>query len=122
MESESKTFTVTRSLALNKDKSGAIIGIKGFLAGKIIHLHSNSLCLVGRDAAQCEVVIKGDSVSRVHFHIRYNTDTEDYIIKDCSKNGVIVDEKYKLKKDTDVRVKSGSKLWIGNSDNELILG
>ncbi|MBE5932164.1 MAG: FHA domain-containing protein [Lachnospiraceae bacterium] len=122
MDSESKRFTVTRSLAMNKDKRGAIVGLKGFLAGKIIHLNSDSLSLVGRDPAQCDVVIKGDSVSRVHFHIRYNSATEDYTIKDCSKNGVVIDGKYKLKPNVDIKVNSGNKIWVGNSDNELILG
>ena len=66
MESVSKSFTVTRSLALNKEKRGALIGLKGFIAGKIINLDSDRYIVVGRDSAQCEVVIKGDSVSRVH--------------------------------------------------------
>ncbi|MBE5954091.1 MAG: FHA domain-containing protein [Lachnospiraceae bacterium] len=122
MESESKKFTVTRSLALNKDKRGAIVGLKGFLAGKIIHLNSDSLTLVGRDPAQCEIVLKGDAVSRIHFTIRYNSATEDYTIKDSSKNGVVIDGKFKLKPNVDVKINSGNKIWVGNSDNELILG
>ncbi len=122
MNSESQKFTVTKSLALNQDKRGAIVGFKGYLEGKIIHLASDRIYVVGREPTRCHIVIKGKAVSREHFHIRYNSATEDYTIQDCSKNGTVVDGAYKLEYKVDTKLQSGRRLWIGDSDNELILG
>ena len=94
-------FTVTKSLAMNQKEGGALIGQKGFLLGKIIRLKSDTLYFLGRDSSQCDVEIKGDKVSRVHCSIMFSSKTCDYIIRDCSTNGVVVNEKYKLKKDRD---------------------
>ena len=40
-------ITVTRSLAMNQDDAGAIIGIKGYLIGKIIRLKPEQRVLLG---------------------------------------------------------------------------
>lgn len=115
-------FTVTKSLAMNRKESGALIGQKGFLLGKIIRLKSDTLYFLGRDSSQCDVEIKGDRVSRVHCSILFSSKTCDYIIRDCSTNGVVVNNKYKLKKDTDSSVKPGSTLLIGSEENQIRLG
>lgn len=115
-------FTVTRSLAMNQSECGALIGTKGFLLGRIIRLKSDTPYFLGRDASQCDVEIKGDRVSRVHCSIIFNSKTHDYTIRDCSTNGVAVNGKYKLKKNTDVSLKPGSILLIGSEENQLRLG
>ncbi|MCM1082840.1 MAG: FHA domain-containing protein [Clostridium sp.] len=115
-------FTVTRSLAMNQSNGGALIGQKGFLLGKIIRLKSDTLYFLGRDSSQCDVEIKGDKVSRVHCSIIFNSKTYDYIVNDCSTNGVVVNEKYKLKKGADTSVKPGSTLLIGSEENQIRLG
>ncbi|MBQ9199555.1 MAG: FHA domain-containing protein [Lachnospiraceae bacterium] len=117
-----RNMTVTRSIAMNKKENGAIIGTRGFLLGKIIRISSDNDVIIGRDPAQCEIIVKGDKVSRAHLRLRYNSITEDYTLYDTSSNGTIIDEKYKLKHKTHVNVKSGSKIWLGDSDNEIMLG
>lgn len=116
-----KGFTVTKSIEINRQEDAAIIGVKGYLLGKIYHLKSNQIIILGRDTAQCQIVIRGESVSRVHCNITYNSQTDDYTVRDTSLNGVVVDYKYRLKKNTDVRVRRGSSLCIGNDENEIIL-
>lgn len=115
-------FTVTRSLAMNQSGGGAIIGQKGFLLGKIIRLKSDTLYFLGRDASQCDVEIKGDRVSRVHCSILYSSKTGEYVLRDCSTNGVVIDLKYKVKKDAEVSLKPGSTLLIGSEENQIRLG
>lgn len=115
-------FTVTKSLAMNQSDGGALIGQKGFLLGKIIRLKSDTQYFLGRDSSQCDVEIKGDKVSRVHCSIIFNSKTYDYTIRDCSTNGVVVNEKYKLKKNTDTSIKPGSILLIGSEENQIRLG
>ena len=122
MDKGKNNISVTKSIAMNKSENGAIIVTKGFLLGKIIRIDDGNEVVIGRDPAQCDIVIKGEHVSRAHLVVRYNADTEDYTLYDTSSNGTIVDEKYKLKPKTKISVKSGSKVWIGNFENEIILG
>lgn len=122
MQTAKTGFSVTKSLAMNSAKNGAIIGTKGFLLGKIIRFDNDKLITLGRDASQCDVVLKGDKISRVHCSIRYNSKTKDYSVQDHSKNGTFVDGKYRLQKGTLVNVKVGSLIWIGNDENEIRLG
>ncbi len=117
-----KDITVTKSIAMNKKESGAIIGTRGYLIGKILRIKDDKDVVIGRDPSQCEIVVKGDNVSRVHLRLRFNSNTEDYTLYDTSSNGTIVNEKYKLKPKTPISVKSGSKVWLGNSENEIMLG
>lgn len=115
-------ITVTRSLAMNQDDMGAIIGEKGHLIGKIIRLRPNQRVLLGRDAAQCDILIKGDMVSRVHCSIQYNGKNRQYTVCDLSSNGILVNQKYMLEKRKETQVPSGSKLYIGSEDNIICLG
>ena len=115
-------ITVTRSLAMNQDDAGAIIGIKGYLIGKIIRLKPEQRVLLGRDASQCDVVLSGDMVSRVHCSICYDGKKKTYIVNDLSTNGILVDRKYMLKKRQNTELPTGSQLVIGSEDNIICLG
>lgn len=122
MSTDSNKFTVTRSMALNKEQQGAIVGLKGFMEGKIKHLESDTTYVLGRDSSQCDILVKGAAVSRVHCRVTYDSEEKDYIVYDESKNGTIVDGASKLPKYKEVRMKGGRRLWIGDDENEIILG
>jgi predicted component of type VI protein secretion system len=107
---------------MNQDDSGAIIGTKGYLFGKIIRLKPDKDYVLGRDASQCSIVFKGDKISRVHCNIRYNAREKNYIVRDTSLNGIVLNGKVRLKKNEDITVKSGSLLLLGDSETEIMLG
>jgi predicted component of type VI protein secretion system len=121
MSGQKSGVTLTKSLALNQEKRGAVIGVKGYLLGKIFRIQHNQILNIGRDPAQCDVIIKGERISRMHCSIRYNALKDEYILRDCSTNGVVVDRKYKVKSNVDIRIRPGSILWIGNGENEIRL-
>lgn len=115
-------ITVTRSLAMNQDDMGAIIGMKGYLVGKIIRLRPNHKVLIGRDSSQCDILIKGDMVSRVHCSIYYDSYNKKYRVCDLSTNGILVNCKYMLDKRKETQLSSGNQLFIGSEDNIICLG
>lgn len=115
-------ITVTRSLALNRESTGAIIGIKGYLLGKIIRIRPDQRVLLGRDASQCDILLMGDMVSRVHCSICFDGKKGKYIVNDLSTNGILVDQKYMLKKRQNIELQPGSQLFIGSEDNVICLG
>lgn len=114
--------TVSKSLAMSREEKGAIIGTKGYLLGKIFRFDSGKIIHIGRDDSQCDLIIQGDRVSRVHCWIFYDASRHQYIVCDLSTNGVVVDGKYKLTKRAEVVVQPGSTLLIGDTTNEIRLG
>ena len=116
------TVTVTKSLAMNAVEYGAIIGSKGELASKIIRFQPDERLQIGRDDSQCDVVLLDSRISRVHLEMIFDTKDRKYKVTDHSSNGTIVDGKYKLVKHKETVISSGSKLWLGSSENEIILG
>ncbi len=116
------TFTVTKSLAMNREDTGAIIGVKGELIGQYIRFRPNQRFLLGRDPAQCDVILNSLYISGVHCEIWYDSQRKIYIVKDLSKNGIVVNSRYKLVKDEATEVAPGSHLLIGDTENEVILG
>lgn len=117
----SKTnFTLTRSLAMNNDETGGIIGIQGYLIGKIIRLKQDTRVYIGRDESQCDIIVLGDRVSRVHCVISYSNG--GYTICDMSSNGILVNNKYMLEKNKETRLRSGTTLCIGSTENIIKLG
>jgi pSer/pThr/pTyr-binding forkhead associated (FHA) protein len=107
---------------MNQDDTGAIIGTKGYLFGKIIRLKPDKDYILGRDAAQCDIVFKSEMISRVHCNIRYNSREKNYTVRDTSLNGVVLNGKVRLKRNENIVVKSGSLLLIGDNDTEIMLG
>ncbi len=122
MPQRNGSVTVTKSLAMNREEIGAIIGIKGELIGQYIRFRPNERLLIGRDHAQCDVLMHSPFVSSVHCEIWYDSSRKAYIVTDKSKNGVVVDSKYKLNRNEPTEVAPGSHLMIGDTENEVVLG
>lgn len=112
---------ITRSLTMNQDRKGGIIGLKGSLIGRRFDVRNNVDILFGRDSSQVDVVVRGEKVSRVHLSIRFNYYRNDYTVIDCSTNGTYIGEnRYYLHKDKR-RVPSGTILMLGDEENILQL-
>ena len=69
---------------------GAIIGVRGYLAGVIIAVNYGNIITIGRDPATCNLIMEGDFISRTHCRLSYNNGTGLYTIEDRSTNGIIL--------------------------------
>jgi pSer/pThr/pTyr-binding forkhead associated (FHA) protein len=107
---------------MNQESTAAIIGTKGYLFGRIIKLEPDTDYILGRDASQCNILLKGEKVSRVHCTIRYESAVKTYTVRDTSLNGVILDGRIRLTKNANISVKSGSLLMLGDTETEIMLG
>lgn len=122
MDMQNMEYTIMNNYDSDRLNAPSIIGVKGSIIGKIFYLRNDETVFIGRDASQCQIVLKGGAVSRVHLNVCYNSITDDYTIYDTSSNGIIVNYKYKVRPRTYIRVEKGSSLQIGNPENEIILG
>lgn len=116
------SIMITKSLAMNCERAGAIVFISGRLVGTIVHLHDEEKVTLGRDAAKVQVIIASNTVSRVHCTITYYKEKDEYAIFDMSKNGVFLSSGQKIAHETEVLFHSGAELWIGDETNRIRLG
>ena len=107
-------------------KIGALIGETGVYSGSIMKIPSYSNFTIGRDPAECNLVISSDckNVSRVHCHVEYDVINNCYLIRDCSSNGTVIKEangnKTLLKHQT-AKATSGSIILVGDEKNSFKL-
>lgn len=112
---------LTRSLCMNQERQGGIIGLKGNLIGRRIEIQNNVEVILGRDSAQADIVLYGSKVSRIHCGIRFNYHGNDYTVCDYSSNGTFIGEDRVLLHKEKRRVPPGTILILGNEENVIQL-
>ena len=117
------SITITKSLSMRPAhrEFGRVIVIKGTMVGKNYRIRPNERILIGRDESQCDIIIPSGTVTHVHCELFYEPEREMYIVKDMSKNGTLVDEKYRLPKNELVDIPPGSTLMIGSTKDVIVL-
>lgn len=100
---------------------GAILGIHGYLQGRIMALRENKIILLGRDPKTCDLIIQDDGISRTHCGICYNSGEETYTIYDYSTNGVFPANMPRMNKGDALVVPRGTHLYLGDARNEILL-
>ncbi len=124
MSFDRNTMSVTKSLAMTRDVYGTIIGVNGCLFGQYIRMNPGDRFLLGRDPSQCDVVLNNQKVSAVHLQLIYDGRKGVYRATNKSRsNGtVLVSEAKKLADDVEVELKPGAHLFLGCTEEEIILG
>ncbi len=119
---EAAGIRVTHSLAMNQEKTGAIVFVKGKLLGTIIRIHSGRDIHLGRDGNVSDIVLNDSKVSRVHCSITYDSETGLYTICDFSKNGLYIEGGKRLPKGESIQINAGEEIWLGSEENTFRLG
>jgi hypothetical protein len=100
--------------AVPKKDDGILRGITGAYAGAEIPIPAGVATVIGRDPDSCNVVIKGENVSRRHCSVSYLPESGVYRVTDFSVNGVFDGTGKRLPAKTAVTMFEGSELHIGN--------
>ncbi len=116
------SLRVTHSLAMNREKSGAIVFVKGILVGTIIRINSDRKINLGRDASVADIVLNDTKISRLHCSVTYHRESGTYTVCDYSKNGIFNDKGERFEKETPVEIMAGEEIWLGCGENVFQLG
>lgn len=119
---EKVSMRITHSLAMNQEKAGAIVFVKGKLVGTIIRIRSDKEINLGRDAGVSDIVLNDSKISRLHCSVIYHGDTGEYTICDYSKNGLFTKQGERLPEKEPVQIKAGEEIWLGSDENIFQLG
>ena len=101
------------------DALRGLLGLSGQWNGAQICDDLDDGFTIGRDAAQCNIVImqNNSKVSRKHCTVAYDDVKDEYIVVDYSSNGTFLSNGTKLDAGVPTTLPSGTTLVIGDKDN-----
>lgn len=101
-------------------QQAGLIGISGSFAGAKLNFQREKI-IIGRDPRLCNLVLRGQKISRKHCEIRFDEEKNCYIVRDCSLNGVFRDNGERLIKGNGVYLPRNSVIYIASPDNSFKL-
>jgi DNA-binding LytR/AlgR family response regulator len=121
-EDSEKNSYVTSSLSINREKTGALVCVKGAYIGAIVRIKPEQKILIGRDGSVADMVVNLPKVSRMHCAIIYHEDNNEYEVVDFSTNGTFVNGSRRLVQDDVYILNPGTTLSFGDTDTVYKLG
>lgn len=103
-------------------KDGKVTGVSGSYAGAAIPVKAKEPVIIGRDPSVCNLVVKGEKVSRKHCQIEYNPNNNMYMVTCYSANGVFDKDGNRLSENTAVPMYAGSEIRICKDGDVFRLG
>lgn len=123
-ESEAVLQPVNHEMKFDEDDGatismvvGGMVGISGAYKGADFPLAIGECTVLGRDGEQCNLVISDREISRVHCEVTFLTPDGTYGIKDHSTNGVYLEDGSPIPADEFIKLQSGTKIRLGNTDH-----
>ena len=104
-------------------KRATIIGISGQYEGAVFDISRGDEIAMGRSAKECHIVFDQfqEEVSRIHCKIRYDLNTEDFYITDCSSLGTYMEDGTRLENGVTKRVGRGTVIYLATKRNKFRL-
>ena len=100
--------------------TGYLHGNSGEFKDAEIPIQPGETIAIGRSAT-CNLVLQNPAVSRVHCYVQYDDSKGDYIVRDVSMHGVYDSFGKPIEKNVDVKIKPGTTIQIGKTDEVFAL-
>lgn len=101
------------------EKKGYLTGIQGEFTGANIPIARGEVLKIGRDPEQCNIVVKGTQISRLHLIVEF--DGNAFRVTDQSSLGTFNLQGGQLPKGQAVLLQSGAYLQLGNGGDIFML-
>lgn len=97
---------------------GTVHGLSGAYANSNIQIPAGQKLVIGSAPESCNVVINNsDYISRIHCSIRFDPDTQQYMVKDHSKNHTYLQNGIALQNGVYTYLPKGSIIYLATTDN-----
>lgn len=103
-------------------QTGRIISFSGRCNGKETELGDGENIKLGRSSKECQIVVNGPKVSRLHCQITYHAGNDSYLVKDYSANGIFLLDGSRIAADRPEYVSAGTCICLGNKEQIFQLG
>ena len=102
-------------------KNGTVACLKGCMQGAEFPMNDGEIIMLGRDSAVCNIILTDRDISRRHCTIQFDGRDNCYYVTDYSSLGVRLNGTMPLKKNAAVSCPRGSRIVLGNGNNEFLL-
>ncbi|MDO4285603.1 MAG: FHA domain-containing protein [Eubacteriales bacterium] len=99
-------------------KEIGLYGRSGVYAGALIKLVGGRL-VIGRDPRVCNLILRGEKISRKHCSIIFDDQSDSYVVTDHSINGVFLENGDRLCLNVPMYVGRGSIIYIATPENSF---
>lgn len=103
-------------------KAPKLIGISGQYAGRTIDLSPGEV-RIGRDMNSSNLIYDHShaNISRNHCNIKFDRDSEKFILEDTSTNGTYIYPQQRLKRNQPVYLDSGTRFFLGDPSEQYLV-
>lgn len=116
-----KNVTVTKSLAMSGKETGAIVGVKGAMLGRIYRMQQDEETIIGSDANCATLVLSDSCIDGKLCSIRYNQEGKNYFVRKLG-TGYMEADGEELLEAKEYTLDPGTRIILGNETNEIRLG
>lgn len=117
---DDRTYANTQGATVGV-KPGMLVCTLGELNGAQIPIQDREIVTIGRDSSMCNLVLSDMDISRRHCTVQLMSAEECYYVTDYSSLGVMLNGYEKLEKNVTTKCPRGSRILLGNGNNEFLL-
>lgn len=100
---------------------GALVCTKGSMQGAEINILDNEIITIGRDGALSNLILSDRDVSRRHCTVQFSAVENCYYVTDYSSFGTRINGSVPLEREVTTRCARGTKIVLGQGNNEFLL-
>ena len=100
---------------------GAIVCTKGSMQGAEINVLNGEMVTIGRDGAVSNLILPDRDISRRHCTVQFSAVENCYYVTDYSSLGTWMNGSVQLEREMPTRCTRGTRLILGQRNNEFIL-
>lgn len=113
----------------NTQRAGLTVGVKkgiircsgGSMQGAEITVLNGEMVTIGRDGASCNLILPDRDISRRHCTVQFNASEDCYYVTDYSSFGTRINGTVRLEKEIPTKCSKGSRIILGQGNNEFSL-
>lgn len=100
---------------------GALVCTRGSMQGAEINVLDNEIVTIGRDGAVSNLILPDRDISRRHCTVQFSASENCYYVTDYSSFGTRINDSVPLGKEVPTRCSRGTKIVLGQGNNEFLL-
>lgn len=100
---------------------GVLVCTKGSMKGAEIAVLDNEMVTIGRDGAVSNLILPDRDISRRHCTVQFNAGENCYYVTDYSSFGTRMNGSIPLEKEVTTRCLRGTRIVLGQGNNEFLL-
>lgn len=101
--------------AVSASNTPIVVCMSGEYAGQQFSM-SNGYLMIGRDSQRANLILTSSQISKQHCYIKYDAQSDSYLVIDYSTNGVFFGDGSRMKPNSQTMVRRGTTIRLGGNN------